>query len=418
VSDFRTLRGGQVLEAGVGGRWDCTNHCTPTACAITRATLKHKEQFDLAESKETDEVASDIAGIIKRNVPVWTHGGTHNEQQARAMTILNRVSNRVAGNLWTANGAAEEGVHLERARSLTPAHQQGNLRLAESIVYSHLGALGLQVPQVPPGIDRVRWYPFRDACYQSARPGRFEVLRPQLLSALDDLVLVLDVARTATTIWALLNAVVRIWPTLPVALIFGSTNDCDIATLLALFSALGGRMRRGVAVASNDEANAVGVDEIVQEALRSASARGFTSMAADTQRFPTAGAAAQGIWSSANSMREAIQLAAESPAQTDDGRRIGVVLCCGSVCAVADLRTAVAAVEPHLFASGDWVRERLGEPVVHAEWSAPMLPRGAKDSKEASKEASIADGSSEQVFGSSEDREAKESLVSSAVTIE
>jgi dihydrofolate synthase/folylpolyglutamate synthase len=30
-----------VMETGVGGRWDCTNHCTPLVCGITRVGLDH-----------------------------------------------------------------------------------------------------------------------------------------------------------------------------------------------------------------------------------------------------------------------------------------------------------------------------------------------------------------------------------------
>lgn len=57
-----------VLETGLGGRLDSTNVVTPNASVITQIELEHTELL----GNTLEEISSEKAGIIKRNVPVFT----------------------------------------------------------------------------------------------------------------------------------------------------------------------------------------------------------------------------------------------------------------------------------------------------------------------------------------------------------
>ena len=56
-----------VMETGVGGRWDCTNHCTPLVCGITRVGMDHMNVLGDTITK----IAGEKAGIIKPGVPAF-----------------------------------------------------------------------------------------------------------------------------------------------------------------------------------------------------------------------------------------------------------------------------------------------------------------------------------------------------------
>ena len=56
-----------VMETGVGGRWDCTNHCTPLVCGITRVGLDHMNVL----GDTVAQIAAEKAGIIKAGVPAF-----------------------------------------------------------------------------------------------------------------------------------------------------------------------------------------------------------------------------------------------------------------------------------------------------------------------------------------------------------
>lgn len=57
-----------LIEAGIGGRFDCTNIITPLCSIITTVSLDHTELLGNTHK----EIAYQKAGIIKRNVPVVT----------------------------------------------------------------------------------------------------------------------------------------------------------------------------------------------------------------------------------------------------------------------------------------------------------------------------------------------------------
>ena len=65
-------------------------------------------------------------------------------------------------------------------------------------------------------------------------------------------------------------------------------------------------------------------------------------------------------------MLEALQLAAAALPHKNGEEHMesgsGVILCCGSSYVAADMREALATVEPMLFARSDWVHLHAGEP--------------------------------------------------------
>ncbi|MBR6649657.1 MAG: bifunctional folylpolyglutamate synthase/dihydrofolate synthase, partial [Bacteroidaceae bacterium] len=55
-----------IIEVGLGGRLDCTNIITPDACIITNISPDHTQFLGNTLAK----IASEKAGIIKKNIPV------------------------------------------------------------------------------------------------------------------------------------------------------------------------------------------------------------------------------------------------------------------------------------------------------------------------------------------------------------
>ncbi|MDO4586953.1 MAG: Mur ligase family protein [Planctomycetia bacterium] len=55
-----------IIETGLGGRWDATNICSATVSVITSISFDHQEQL----GSSLLQIASEKAGIIKKNVPV------------------------------------------------------------------------------------------------------------------------------------------------------------------------------------------------------------------------------------------------------------------------------------------------------------------------------------------------------------
>ena len=116
-------------------------------------------------------------------------------------------------------------------------------------------------------------------------------------------------------------------------------------------------LRLGVAVQSSHP-KAVPPATILDAALAAAAAEGAGELRADGAGGGAASVEEQVAWCAAESMVEALALAA-APLQEQPG---AVVLCCGSVFVAADMRAALAREEPALFAQADWVFEESGEP--------------------------------------------------------
>mmetsp|Transcript_87526 Transcript_87526/g.245843 ORF Transcript_87526/g.245843 Transcript_87526/m.245843 type:complete len:478 (-) Transcript_87526:37-1470(-) len=328
-----------VLETGLGGRWDCTNHCAPRVCGITRVGLDHMNVL----GKDVATIAGEKAGILKCGVPAFAV-----PQDASALPVIASAAEEVGAPLVILSeaDAAAEVANGDLPFWLSPEHQQLNAALAMAMVRSLASRGELRD-------DCAAWLAARDA---ASWPARFETLRPAVLKGASTLVI--DVAHNEPAIAALLPSVVRAWPSAPLVVIFGANNDKDargIAQLLVSQSSL----VAGVAVASSHP-----------KALTPAQIRDACVVAMDGGGAQVHGTAEGGLakaqtapWNQANSMLDALRLAATALAERSGGVG-GVVLCCGSVFVAADMRAALAAEEPTLFAATDWVFAGNSEPAL------------------------------------------------------
>ena len=333
-----------VLETGLGGRWDCTNHSTPLASGITRIGYDHMNVL----GDTLTLIAGEKAGILKTGVPAFFV-----PQEAEAEAVLSSTAREVGAPL-TPVGAydAYDADAYALAAWLRPRHQQHNAAMATAMLAS-LAERG----HLPRGLEGA----WRAARASATWPCRFEILRPALLRTTP---LVLDVAHNAPAVEALVASVGAEWPDAARVVVFGANGDKDVPAIVRLLRQLP-RVLLCVAVQSTHP-KAVKADSIVATARSAAAVAGEGEGDGEGD-----GAAPAPAWQAARSMIEALALANDALAAAVDSvpsapsaAARSLVLCCGSVFVAADMRAALADVEPSLFAEGDWVFEQKGEPAL------------------------------------------------------
>ncbi len=211
-----------VVEVGLGGRLDATNVVLPKVAVITSLSYDHMAVL----GNTLTAIAGEKAGIIKPGVPVVS-----SPQKEEALLVLERIalerqapltlvgrdvfyepiSHSLDGQelqVWT---AAQKPVKL--TLPLLGAHQVANAATA----YAALKAGGFRLTEmdIRKGFSRVYW------------PCRFEVVRrvPPV---------VLDSAHNADSFEKLEAALQDYFPGKRVSLVFGSSEDKDIAAMLRI----------------------------------------------------------------------------------------------------------------------------------------------------------------------------------------
>ena len=328
-----------VLETGLGGRWDCTNHCAPAVCGVTKIGLDHMNVL----GSTVEAIAGEKAGIIKAGVAAFAA-----PQEEAALAVLRAAATKVGTTLRVVGSAADGGdggdgdggmAALEAdgplPRWLQLPHQRLNAALASAML-SELAARGALAAD-----DAAA----RHAALRAARwPARFESLRPAALGGAE---LVVDVAHNEPAVGALLSAAAALLPAAaPRVLIFGANSDKDVAKMLAMVSATP-HLVGAVAVCSGHP-KAMKAEEI--------------------STLANGGGGGGPAWTAAATMEEALTQAAAALRQAADAadpppqKQMGTVLCFGSVFVAAAMREALAKLEPALFQEDDWVFEGAKEP--------------------------------------------------------
>ena len=316
-----------VLETGLGGRWDCTNHCAPLVVGVTRIGFDHMNVLGSTIS----QIAGEKAGIIKGGVPAFCV-----PQHEDALPVLAAAAEHVGTTLSECNADADASIDSESlAFWLSPHHQQHNCSMALAMVRS-LAERG-HLP-IKPSV----WH---EALNAACWPARFEVFLPAPLRSGQRLII--DVAHNEPAVGALLASVDAGFPQAPLVAIFGANADKDVRTIVRLLCAQP-RLRRAVAVRSSHP-KAISAGEIV-------------NLAHEAQE--AAGSEAAAGWVSADSMLDALDLAASAISAEAEDEADALVLCCGSVFVAADMRAALALKQPELFATADWVFEQAAEPAL------------------------------------------------------
>jgi dihydrofolate synthase / folylpolyglutamate synthase len=209
-----------VIEVGLGGRLDATNVVTPRVAVITSLSYDHMAVL----GSTLTLIAGEKAGIIKPGVPVVS-----SPQVDEALAVLEKVSRERNAPLTLVGRDLlyEAGPHSLDGQSLQVwTNGQKPVRLTLPLLgrhqlvnaataYAALKASQLEIPDqaIQKGFADVSW------------PCRFEVVRKEPP-------VVLDSAHNVDSFEKLGQTLEDYFPGVPAILIFGSSEDKDIAGML------------------------------------------------------------------------------------------------------------------------------------------------------------------------------------------
>jgi dihydrofolate synthase / folylpolyglutamate synthase len=222
-----------VIEVGLGGRLDATNVVTPRVAVITSLSYDHMAVL----GNTLTLIAGEKAGIIKPGIPVVS-----SPQKEEALVVLERVAEERHAPLTLVGRevlfAARD--HSLDGQTLSVSRLQGVEKGQESVIlripllgqhqvvnaataYAALKISGLDIPEesLAKGFAEVSW------------PCRFEIVRREPL-------VILDSAHNQDSFEKLDQTLEENFPGRPVILIFGSSEDKDMAGML---NALKGRLK-------------------------------------------------------------------------------------------------------------------------------------------------------------------------------
>lgn len=214
-----------VVEVGLGGRLDATNVVTPLISAITSISYDHTQVLGSTLSL----IAGEKAGIIKPGVPVVCA-----PQVEEALQVIEAIAGErsapyiqvgrdfgfqegehslAGGQIFTVWPAG--GRELTLSIPLLGAHQVANTATAYAALQT-AAACGLSVPEeaLKAGFAKVSW------------PGRFEILQMQPP-------VVVDSAHNRDSALKLRQTLDDYFPGTKVILVFGASEDKDIAGMFA-----------------------------------------------------------------------------------------------------------------------------------------------------------------------------------------
>ena len=197
-----------VIETGLGGRLDATNIITPMLSIITNISLEHTQFL----GNDVASIASEKAGIIKKNVPVVigkTDELTRGVFQAKANTELAEIT-----------FCDELPLPDYSELPLLGTYQQENLRTVLEAVHV-LNASGFKLSEdvIQKGLQHVQ--------QNTGLFGRMEVIGKDPLTILDVSHNVDGIKRSLAYIESQIKG--------KLYLIYGSSADKDISAILPLF---------------------------------------------------------------------------------------------------------------------------------------------------------------------------------------
>lgn len=216
-----------VAEVGLGGRLDATNLVTPLVAVIASISYDHMQIL----GNTLQQIATEKAGIIKPGRPVvvspqvdeaWQAIEAAAQRQQAPLTLVGRDWLFQAGDhslegqsftIWPASASPQQAVDLWIP--LLGAHQVENAATAYTT---------LQVAQAQ-GLA-IGEQAIRQGFAEAAWPGRFELLRR-------DPPLLVDSAHNRDSARRLAAALQDYFPGRAVTLLFGASEDKDIAGMFA-----------------------------------------------------------------------------------------------------------------------------------------------------------------------------------------
>lgn len=218
-----------VFEVGLGGRLDATNVVEPAVSVITSLSFDHTQIL----GNTLSEIAREKAGIIKEGIPVIL--SPQNDEARRVIEQIalerstpliqvgrdycfTRLSHSLEGqSLQVWNGSVKtDAEHLDIP--LLGAHQVENAVTAyAALLEFSRRALPISAGSIQKGFAQITW------------PGRFEILQRQPP-------VVVDSAHNRDSAKRLRQALDDYFPGMPVIMVFGASEDKDIAGMFAELS--------------------------------------------------------------------------------------------------------------------------------------------------------------------------------------
>lgn len=218
-----------VIEVGLGGRYDATNVLAPLATVITRIDLEHTSVL----GSTYGEIAYQKAGILRRSVPCLSSPQVEEAEKAIASEAEKLGAPLfIGGQDWTWRGGWRSfdasgpwGTWSDLSIGIAGAHQIENACTALAARHV-LDSSGIAIPEsaAREGLATARW------------PGRFEVI------SVGDRVVVLDGAHSPASA----EATVTTWRDdfgLPNAtIVFGTGADKNAPAVLQALQPIADRL--------------------------------------------------------------------------------------------------------------------------------------------------------------------------------
>ncbi|MGB3729208.1 MAG: folylpolyglutamate synthase/dihydrofolate synthase family protein [Thermodesulfobacteriota bacterium] len=214
-----------VLEVGLGGRWDATNVITPLLSVITNITLEHTEYL----GDTIAAISAEKACIIKPSIPIVTavEGEAFNviEQQSieNASPLLRYRSdffiNSDSSDSFHYKGILRDFRNLKS--NLKGSYQTKNLALAIAAIeiLKKNRQISISEQSIRDGLSTISW------------EGRFEVLR-------DNPPLILDSAHNPGAAKSLVESLVDTYPNTKFSFLIGMLDDKGHSNFLKEISSI------------------------------------------------------------------------------------------------------------------------------------------------------------------------------------
>lgn len=205
-----------LIEAGIGGRFDCTNVITPLCSIITTVSLDHTHILGNTHK----EIAYQKAGIIKRNVPVVT---AVTDKDALEVIQLEAEQKNAPLFIYGEDFFATDIRMLNNKQHFT--YQLGNVKynVALQMLGAHQIANASCALTAATILRSMGFTRFTDQRIQSALenafwPGRFEQIGGQII---------LDGSHNPEGTQALIDTLIRQYPNQKYKFIYSVMSDKD-----------------------------------------------------------------------------------------------------------------------------------------------------------------------------------------------
>ena len=203
-----------IIETGLGGRLDATNVVNPTLTAITKIQYEHADKL----GKTIEQIATEKAGIIKRNTPCviglqkWPSVVEVFKRKAEQLNApLYILGENVDVKIETATIFVNINGHIYQdfKTNLLGSFQLENLALTSTLV--HLlkeKGYDLEEEKIRKALLNIYW------------PGRLQILKEKPL-------IIVDSAHTPESMEMLGKELRRLYPERPIIVILAISKDKD-----------------------------------------------------------------------------------------------------------------------------------------------------------------------------------------------